>query len=157
MRVGFVRPSDEYMFEIEAILPGSGVSANLGGKQLGDGRGRTPEHIVHVDNAPGKDADDFNWFSFRCIHCEEPWRLTPVIQCGSCDTLICTGTLKQERRDRVSYSCAVCGIKTRSRLGGSIESFKARPGKAGPPALPAGRSGLLDRARGLLPGGKQEP
>jgi hypothetical protein len=156
MRVGFVRPSAEYIFSIEAIVPGSGVSANIGQTELPDGRGEKRSKVIYVDNAPRADADEFNWLTFQCIHCDRPWEVTPILECGACDTLICTGTLRREGRDRVSYSCAICGVKTRGRLGGDIESYRARPGKAAPPALPTGRSGLLGRARNLLPGGKDD-
>lgn len=157
MRVGFGRISPEYAFEIEAILPGSGVSASIGGARLPSGRGKTPTDTVYIDNTARRhEAWEFDWSLFDCIHCDGRTTMDAIIECGACETLICTGTLRERRGGRFSYACAVCGAKSSGRRSGSIETFKARPGSAAPPALGEGRGRLLGQARRLPPGGKDD-
>jgi hypothetical protein len=157
MRVGFGRLSPEYAFEVEAVLPGSGVSTSIGGARLAAGHGQKRDKQIDVDTTSRRrDAMEFDWSMFRCIHCEGASSSALVIECGACGTLICGGTVRKLRGDRFSFSCGVCGAKSSGKFSGPIESFAARPGHAAPPALPDGKRGLLDHARNLLPRGKKD-
>jgi hypothetical protein len=155
MRVGFAREAPDMAFHITEVAPGSSVSASVGRARLPSGRGDEPAKTIYVDaTSRQRDASEFDWSAFQCIHCDEPPTLAPVIQCGACGALICGGTLRQRGRDRYHYSCAVCGAKSTSKFSGEIEAFDASPGRAGAPQLADGKQGLLEAARRLLDRGR---
>lgn len=100
-------------------------------------------------------SKDFDWTGFWCPHCgHRKTNGVAFIQCGSCEELVCAGTLSSSGGQQ-KFSCyPACGtfgsvvsgeIKTRDYTSGPTSSSRTLTSGSSRPALPPSTSQLLPR------------